>query len=96
MGIAHIALRIRSFSNDDGEGDGDDDGDEDVKKTIGLLSPLSRFMEDVNKRKFLLSLSNLECGPQVVNSKKIRLHLILLANGNKRDKVGKNANSFLK
>ena len=51
MGLAHIALRIRSFSNNDGEGDGDDDGDEDVKKTIGLLSPLSRFMEDVNKRR---------------------------------------------
>ena len=47
VGLACIALRIRSFSNDDGEGD----GDEDVKKAIGLLSPLSRFMEDVNKRR---------------------------------------------
>ena len=51
MGLAHIALRIRSFSNDDGEGDGDDDGDEDVKKTIDLLNPLSRFVDDVNKRR---------------------------------------------
>ena len=44
VGLACVALRIRSFSNDDGEGDGD--GDEDVKKAIGVLSPLSRFMED--------------------------------------------------
>ena len=51
VGLAHIALRIRNFSNDDGEGDRDDDGDEDVKKTIGLLNPLSRFVEDVNKRR---------------------------------------------
>lgn len=29
VGLAHIALRIRSFSNDDGEGDRDDDGDGD-------------------------------------------------------------------
>ena len=43
MGLAHIALRIRSFSNDDGEGDRDDDGDDRTS-----LSPLSRFMEDVN------------------------------------------------
>ena len=42
VGLACIALRIRSFSNDDGEGD----SDEDVKKAIGVLSPLSRFMED--------------------------------------------------
>lgn len=49
MGLVHIALRIRNFSNDDGEGDRDDDGDDRTsKKTIGLLSPLSRFMEDVN------------------------------------------------
>ena len=32
VGLAHIALRIRSFSNDDGEGDRDDDGDDRTSK----------------------------------------------------------------
>ena len=36
---------------------------------------ISRFMEDVNKRRqIFLSLSKLECGPQEINSKEIRLH----------------------
>ena len=52
-------------------------------------------MEDINKRRqIFLSLSNLECGPQEINSKEIRLHLTFIANWKKRDKVCNNANSF--
>ena len=44
--------------------------DYDVKYLI------PRFMEDVNKRRrIFLSLSKLECGPQEINSREIRLHL---------------------
>ena len=44
-------------------------------------------MEDVNKRRRIsFSLSQLECGPQEINSREIRLHLPFLANWNKRDK----------
>ena len=44
-------------------------------------------MEDVNKRRRIsFSLSQLECGPQDINSREIRLHLPFLANWNKRDK----------
>ena len=35
-----------------------------------------------------------ECGPQEINSREIRLHLPFSANWNKRDKDGKNRNSF--
>ena len=43
-------------------------------------------MEDVNKRqKKFLFLSKLECGPQEINSREIRLHLT---------KFEKNSNSF--
>ena len=36
---------------------------------------VSRFMEDVNKRRqTFLSLSKLECGPEVINSREIGLH----------------------
>ena len=52
-------------------------------------------MEDVNKRqRIILSLSELKCGPQEINSREIRLHLTFLVNRNKRDKVWKNANHF--
>ena len=44
-------------------------------------------MEDVNKRRRIsFSLSQLECGPQEINSREIRLHLPFLANWNQRDK----------
>ena len=53
------------------------------------------FMEDVNKRQRIsFSLSKLECGPQEINSREIRLHLPFSANWNKRDKDCKNGNSF--
>ena len=43
-------------------------------------------MEDVNKRQQIsFSLSKLECGPQEINSREIRLHLPFSANWNKRD-----------
>ena len=48
MGLAHIALRIRSFSNDDGEGDRDDDGDDRTSKKfifkVTFLLPLPSSM----------------------------------------------------
>ena len=38
--------------------------------------PNSRFIEDVNKRRqIFLFLSKLECGPQEINSRELRLHL---------------------
>ena len=58
---------------------------------------ISRFMEDVNKRRrIFLSLSKLECGPQEINSREICLHLAFSADWNKRDNVWKNANAFSK
>ena len=63
--------------------------------TTAWKSLISRFIEDVNKRqRIFLSLSKLECGPQEINSREIRLHLTFSAIWNKRDKVWKNANSF--
>ena len=48
---------------------------------------IASFMEDVNKRRRIsFSLSKLECGPQEINSREIRLHLPFSANWNKRDK----------
>ena len=42
-------------------------------------------MEDVNKRRRIsFSLSKLECGPQEISSREIRLHLPFSANWNKR------------
>ena len=42
-------------------------------------------MEDVNKRRRIsFSLSKLECGPQEINSREIRLQLPFSANWNKR------------
>ena len=42
-----------------------------------------RFMEVVNKRRWIfLSLSKLECGPQKINSREIRLHLTFSATWN--------------
>ena len=56
---------------------------------------ISRFMEDVTKRRrMFLSFSKLECGPQEINSRKIRLHLTFSADGNKRDNVWKKANAL--
>ena len=52
-------------------------------------------MEDVNKRqRIFLSRLKLECGPQEINSREIRLHLASPAIWDKRDKVRKNANHF--
>ena len=49
--------------------------------------PIASFMEDVNKRRRIsLSPSTLECGPQEINPREIRLHLQFSANWNKRDK----------
>ena len=59
--------------------------------------PISRFMEDVAKRRrIFLSFSKLGCGPQEINSRKIRLHLTFSADGNKRDNVSKKANALSK
>ena len=56
---------------------------------------ISSFMDDVNKRRRIsFSLSKLECGPQEINSREIRLHLPFSANWNKHDKDWKNGNSF--
>ena len=38
------------------------------------------------KQATIVSLSKLECGPQEINSREIRLHLPFSANWNKRDK----------
>ena len=47
-----------------------------------------RFMEVVNKRRrIFLSLSKLECGPQEINSRELRLHLTFSATWNKRDLI---------
>ena len=53
-------------------------------------------MEDITSddEVFFLYISNLECGPQEINSREISLHFTLLANWKKRNKVCKNANSF--
>ena len=64
-------------------------------KTTTWKCLIASFMEDVNKRRRIsFSLSKLECGPQVINSRKIRLHFPFSANWNKRDKDWKNGNSF--
>ena len=57
---------------------------------------IASFMEDVNKRQRIsFSLSKLECSPQEISSREIRLHLPFSANWNKRDKDWKkNGNSF--
>ena len=56
---------------------------------------IASLMEDVNKRRWIsFSLSKLECGPQEINSREIRLPLPFSANWNKRDKDRKNGNSF--
>ena len=63
--------------------------DYDVKYLI------SRFTGDVNKRRrIFLSLSKLECGPQEINSREIRLHLSFSADWNKRDNVWKTRMPF--
>ena len=44
-------------------------------------------MEDVNKQQgIFLFLSKLDCGPQEIKSREIRLHLTFSVNWNKRDK----------
>ena len=56
---------------------------------------IASFMKDVNKRRPIsFSLSKLDCGPQEINSKEIRLHSPFSANWNKRDKDWKSGNSF--
>ena len=52
-------------------------------------------MEDVHKRRRIsFSLSNLECGPQGINSREIRRHLPFSANWNKRDEDWKTGIHF--
>ena len=52
-------------------------------------------MENVNKeRRFFLSLSELECSSQEINSRETRPHFTFSVNWNKRDKVWKNASRF--
>ena len=47
-------------------------------------------MEDVNKRRRIsFSLSQLDCGPQEINSREIRLHLPFLAIGINATKIEK-------
>ena len=56
---------------------------------------IASFMEDVNKRRQIsFPLSKLECGPQEINSREIRLHLPFSATWNKRDKDWKKGDSF--
>ena len=56
---------------------------------------IASFLEDVNKRRRIsFSLSKLDCGPQEINSREIRLHLPFSPNCNKHDKDWKNGNSF--
>ena len=74
------ATSLSSFRNDDG------DGNENIKTGIAKKvarycttttwkSLISRFMEDVNKRQLnFLSLSELDCGPQEINSRETCLH----------------------
>ena len=51
---------------------------------------IASFMEDVNKwRQISFSLSNLECSPQEINSREIRIHLPFSANWNKRKNATK-------
>ena len=58
---------------------------------------ISRFMEDVNKRRrIFLSLSRLECCPQEINSREFLPHVTSSVNWNKREKVWENASSFQK
>ena len=60
---------------------------------------ISRFMEDedvTKRRRIFLSFSKLGCGPQEINSRKIRLHLTVSVDGNKRDNVWKKANALSK
>ena len=60
---------------------------------------ISRFMEDedvTKRRRIFLSFSKLGCGLQEINSRKIRLHLTVSADGNKRDNVWKKANALSK
>ena len=79
---------LGSFSNDDGN------GNQDVKKAIGLLRETTTL--HVHHAFLYISLpsSKLECGPQEINSREIRLQLSFLANWNKRDEDWKNRNSF--
>ena len=58
--------------------------------------PNFKFNGDVNQRRIFLSLSKLECVPQEINSREIRLQLAFSVNWSERDKVGKNANSIVK
>ena len=52
-------------------------------------------MEDVNKRRRIsFSLSKLECSPQEINSRKIRLHLPFSANWNNATKIEKTGIHF--
>ena len=54
-------------------------------------------MEYVNKRRQIcLSLSKLECGLQVINSREIRLHLTFSVNWIKLDRVCKKSEFILK
>ena len=56
---------------------------------------IASFMEDVNKRRRIsFSLSKLECGPQEINPREIRLHLQFSANWNKRNSVWKTGIHF--
>ena len=58
---------------------------------------IASFMEDVNERRRIsISLSKLECGPQEISSREIRLHLPFSANWNKRDKDWKKREFILK
>ena len=54
-------------------------------------------MEDVNKQQqIFFSLLKLECGPQEIHFREIRLHLTFPAIWNKRDKVLKKREFILK
>ena len=55
------------------------------------------FMQDVNKRwRISFSLPKLECAPQEINSREIRLHLPFSANWNESDKDWKKREFILK
>ena len=51
---------------------------------------IASFVEDVNKRRRIsFSLTKLECGPQQINSREIRLQLPFSANWNNATKIEK-------
>ena len=63
--------------------------------TTTLKCLIASFMEDVNERRRIsVSLSKVECAPQEINFREIRLHLPFSSNWNKRESVWKTGIHF--